>query len=60
MNWEIVVVKYGMEERYLKEGWEPFSVSPHDTSYQFLNTTSQRYETQHEATDYIYLRRKSC
>lgn len=57
--WEVVKVRSGEEKELLRQGWEPFSVSPHDTSYQFLNTSSGKYELQPQSTDYIYLRKES-
>jgi len=56
-KWDIISVRVGEEQEYLDKGYEPFGVSPHDTSYQFLNTTLNRYETHHQTTDYIYLRK---
>ncbi len=57
-KWEIKIVRYGEEKEYLDEGWEPFAISAHDTSYQYYNTTKGVTETEHQTTDYIYLRRK--
>ena len=55
--WEMVKVRSGEEGELLRDGWEPFSISPQDTSYQFYNTSAGRSETQHQSTDYIYLRK---
>lgn len=57
-KWQIVSIRYGEEAEYLDAGWEPFAVSPHNTSYQIFNTSLNRYETQYQSTDYIYLRRR--
>ena len=56
-KWDIVRVRAGEEQEYLDKGYEPFGVSAHDTSYEFLNTSLNRYETAHQTTDYIYLRK---
>ena len=56
-KWEIVSVRAGEEAKYLNAGWEPFSVSPQNTSYQFYNNSLGKYETQHQTMDIIYLRR---
>jgi hypothetical protein len=50
-RWAIVCVKAGEEAKYLELGWEPFAVSPHNTSYMFNGT-----QTYYQSTDYIYLR----
>ena len=55
--WETRTVGLGEESKLLEEGWEPFSVYAEDTSYQFLNTTTRKRETQHRSTPYIILRR---
>lgn len=57
-KWEIRCVRRGDEEELLKQGYEPFGVSPHNTSYQFFNTSLKRTETEYQTTDYIYLRRR--
>ncbi len=56
-KYKIVTVRQGEENKYLERGYEPFGVSPHDTSYRFLNTSLGKYETHHKTTDYIYLRK---
>ena len=58
IKWETAVVRSGEEHGYLKDGWEPFGISPHDESYYFLNTTSGHREREGRTTDYIHLRRK--
>ncbi|KKK65264.1 hypothetical protein LCGC14_2975890 [marine sediment metagenome] len=58
MNWDIKTVRSGEEGKLLEQGYEPFGVSPHDTSYRFLNTTAGEMELQHQTTDYIYLRKR--
>lgn len=57
-KWEIISVRSGEEKKYLEDGYEPFGVSPHDTSYMFTNTNNNEREIQHRTTDYIYLRKK--
>ena len=58
MKYDIVSVRAGEEQPLLNKGYEPFGISPHNTSYQYLNTTINRYVTEHQVTDYIYLRKK--
>jgi hypothetical protein len=58
MKYEIRRVRVGEEQQWLDKGYEPFGISPHDTSYQYLDTTLQRYMTHHQTTDFIYLRKK--
>jgi len=57
-TWEIIQVRSGEEGRYLQEGYEPFGVTVHHGSYQFLNTSLNRMETQLINTNYIHLRKK--
>ena len=57
MKWDIRQVRSGEERELLEQGYEPFGVSPHVTSYQFFNTSLRRHETNHQTTDYIYLRK---
>lgn len=57
MKWDIKRVRSGEESKLLEQGYEPFGVSPNDTSYRFFNTTENRRELQHQTTDYIYLRK---
>lgn len=57
MKYEIKYVRQGEEKELLTQGWEPFGVSPHNTSYRFLDTTSGKQETHYQTTDYIYLRK---
>ena len=56
-KYDVRRVRVGEEQQLLDQGYEPFAVSPQDTSYRFLNPTSWRSETQHQTTDYIYLRK---
>ena len=56
-KWETTKVKSGEEDKYLKDGWEPFGVTVHHGSYRFLNTTEMKMESQLTNTDYIHLRR---
>ena len=49
----------GEEQSLLDEGYEPFGISAHDTSYTFLNTSTNRREVEHQTTDYIYLRKEA-
>lgn len=58
MKYDIRTVRTGEEQTLLDEGYEPFGVSAHDTSYQFLNLSTNRRETKHQTTDYIYLQKK--
>ena len=65
MKYDVRCVRVGEHQPLLDEGYEPFAVSAHDTSYGFLNTTTNRREIEHQTTDYIYLRkpireRKQC
>jgi hypothetical protein len=57
LNYSIVSVRLGNEEKYLEEGWEPFGVSPHDESYEFYATNQKRFVTEHRTVDYIHLRK---
>jgi len=57
-KWQIVSVRYGEEAKYLDAGWEPFAVSPSNTSYRFFNTSLNKHETEYQSRDYIYLRRR--
>jgi len=57
-KWETRTVRLGEESKLLEEGWEPFSVYAEDTSYQFLNTSDGRMETEHRTTPHICLRRE--
>lgn len=57
-NWENKCVRQGEEGKYLQDGWEPFAVSPQDTSYTFLNTSSHKREVEHQTTNLIYLRKR--
>lgn len=54
---EVCSTPVGEEKDLLKEGWEPFGVSAHNTSYIFTNTTNNKRETHYQTTDYIYLRK---
>jgi hypothetical protein len=56
-KYEIVRVRYGEQQKYLDDGCEPFGVVALDTSYDFINTTINQRQTQHQSTEYIYLRR---
>jgi len=56
--WEIKSVRVGQEQKFLEQGWEPFAVSSHNTSFEFFNTSTNRQETSHQTTDYIYLRKE--
>ena len=55
--WKIACAQQGEESKYLKEGWKPFAVVSHDTSYSFYNSTERKGETEHQTTDFIYFRR---
>ena len=57
-KYDVRCVRAGEEQQLLDEGWEPFGVSAHDTSYTFLDTTTGRRETEYRSTDYIYLRKE--
>jgi len=56
-QWETAVVRKGEEQPYLDDGWEPYAVSPHDTSYEMTDNISGRRVTEHQTTDFIHLRR---
>ena len=56
--WQVKRVCSGEEAGLLKDGWEPFAVSPNNSSYQFYNTSLRKYDTQHQTTDFIYLRKE--
>ena len=58
MQWDIKRVRSGEEGELLEQGYEPFGVSPHDTSYWFFNTTEGKKELIYQTTDYIYLRKR--
>jgi len=57
MKWNIEKVRSGESEELLKQGYEPFGVVSHDTSYLYQNTTNNQRELHRQATDYIYLRK---
>lgn len=57
MEYEICRARYSEVRHLLNKGWEPFGVSARDISYHYLNTTTNRQETEHQTTDYIHLRR---
>ena len=56
--WAIRCVRVGEERQMLLDGWEPFSVTSHDESYYFLNTSHDRRERKSNTVDYLYLKRK--
>jgi len=53
--WEIRVARRGEEGDLLKERWEPFAISPQNTSY----TMNGGRDTVYQTTDYIYFRRET-
>jgi len=55
--WETRTVRLGEEAKLLGDGWEPYCVYAEDSSYQFMNTSTHRRETEHRSTPYICLRR---
>ena len=58
MQYEIRCVRYGEEGELLKDGYEPFGVSSHDTSYTYFDTRLRTRDIHHRTIDYIYLRKK--
>ena len=56
-KWDTRCVRSGEEQNLLDQGYEPYGVSGHDTSYMFLNTSNGKRETEHRTTDYIHLRK---
>ena len=56
--WDVKSVRKGEESVLLKEGWEPFGLVAHDTSYSFFNTSTHKDDVCHQTTDCIYLRKE--
>ena len=58
MKYNVIRVRYGEHQKYLDDGYEPFGVTSENTSYNFMNTSIGKRETEYQSTDYIYLRRQ--
>ena len=56
-KYDVRWVKVGEEKPLLDEGYEPFAVSAHDTSYEVATSNIYISKTVHRTTDYIYLRK---
>jgi hypothetical protein len=58
MKYKVIRVRYGEHQKYLNEDYEPFGVTSDNTSYNFMNTSTGKRETEYRITDYIYLRKQ--
>jgi len=56
--YDVQRVRFGEHQALIDEGYEPFGVSAHDTSYGFYNTTLRKQDVVNQTTDYIFLRKQ--
>uniref|UniRef100_A0A6M3K5Y0 Uncharacterized protein n=1 Tax=viral metagenome TaxID=1070528 RepID=A0A6M3K5Y0_9ZZZZ len=60
MKWTVIRIRYGEEQKYLDDDWEPFAVTSEVTTNHFQGSSMTgigRFMMDIKSNDYIYLRR---